>query len=222
MDYKLVAEKILERVGGKNNVEELVHCMTRLRFTLKDESIVDDELIKKTKGVMGVMKKSGQYQIIIGNEVAAVYKEICNLGNFKKDSNNKNMKPKQKQNIFSGVLDVISGIMSPVIPALIGAAMIKVLLTVLPMIGILDSSGQTYQLLSVVGDGAFYFMPVLIAMSAARKFDANQYYAASIALILLHPNFTSMLDAINGTGETLKFFNFIPVTYAIMDIQLFQ
>ena len=214
MDYKLLAEKILERVGGKNNVEELVHCMTRLRFTLKDESIVDDELVKKTKGVMGIMKKSGQYQIIIGNEVAAVYKEICNLGNFKKDSNNKNMKPKQKQNIFSGVLDVISGIMSPVIPALIGAAMIKVLLTVLPMIGILDSSGQTYQLLSVVGDGAFYFMPVLIAMSAARKFDANQYYAASIALILLHPNFTSMLDAINGTGETLKFFNFIPVTYA--------
>lgn len=214
MDYKLVAEKILERVGGKNNVEELVHCMTRLRFTLKDESIVDDELVKKTKGVMGIMKKSGQYQIIIGNEVAAVYKEICNLGNFKKDSNNKTMKPKQKQNIFSGVLDVISGIMSPVIPALIGAAMIKVLLTVLPMIGMLDSSGQTYQLLSVVGDGAFYFMPVLIAMSAARKFDANQYYAASIALILLHPNFTSMLDAINGTGETLKFFNFIPVTYA--------
>ena len=214
MDYKLVAEKILERVGGKNNVEELVHCMTRLRFTLKDESIVDDDLVKKTKGVMGIMKKSGQYQIIIGNEVAAVYREICNLGNFKKDSSNKTMKPKQKQNIFSGVLDIISGIMSPVIPALIGAAMIKVLLTVLPMIGILDSSGQTYQLLSVVGDGAFYFMPVLIAMSAARKFDANQYYAASIALILLHPNFTSMLDGINGTGETLKFFNLIPVTYA--------
>lgn len=214
MDYKLVAEKILERVGGKNNVEELVHCMTRLRFTLKDESIVDDELVKKTKGVMGVMKKSGQYQIIIGNEVAGVYKEICNLGNFKKDHNNKNVRSKKKQNIFSEILDIISGIMSPVIPALIGAAMIKVLLTVLPMIGILDASGQTYQLLSVVGDGAFYFMPVLIAMSAARKFDANQYYAASIALILLHPNFTSMLDSINGTGETLKFFNFIPVTYA--------
>lgn len=214
MDYKLVAEKILKRVGGKDNVEELVHCMTRLRFTLKDESIVDDELVKKTKGVMGIMKKSGQYQIIIGNEVAAVYKELCNLGNFKKDSNKRNVKPKKKQNLFEGVLDIISGIMSPVIPALIGAAMIKVLLTVLPMIGLLDTSGQTYQLLSVVGDGAFYFMPVLIAMSAARKFDANPYYAVSIALILLHPNFTSMLSGINETGETLKFFNFIPVTYA--------
>ena len=80
MDYTKVGKQILERMGGKDNVISLVHCMTRLRFTLKDESIVDDELVKKTKGVMGIMKKSGQYQIIIGNEVGAVYKEICKLG----------------------------------------------------------------------------------------------------------------------------------------------
>lgn len=215
MDYKLLGQKILERVGGKENVEGLVHCMTRLRFTLKDESIVDDELVKKTKGVMGVMKKSGQYQIIIGNEVAAVYKEICKLGNFQEASNNNVVKPKKKQNMFSEILDVISGIMSPVIPAIIGAAMIKVLLTVLPMIGILSDTSQTYQLLSVVGDGAFYFMPVLIAMSAAKKFGANPYYAVSIALILLHPNFSAMLEGVKEGGETLKFFNVIPVSYAL-------
>ena len=215
MDYKLLGQKILERVGGKENVEGLVHCMTRLRFTLKDESIVDDELVKKTKGVMGVMKKSGQYQIIIGNEVAAVYKEICKLGNFQEASNNNVVKPKKKQNMFSEILDVISGIMSPVIPAIIGAAMIKVLLTVLPMIGILSDTSQTYQLLSVVGDGAFYFMPVLIAMSAAKKFRANPYYAVSIALILLHPNFSAMLEGVKEGGETLKFFNVIPVSYAL-------
>ena len=215
MDYKLLGQKILERVGGKENVEGLVHCMTRLRFTLKDESIVDDELVKKTKGVMGVMKKSGQYQIIIGNEVAAVYKEICKLGNFQEASNNNVVKPKKKQNMFSEILDVISGIMSPVIPAIIGAAMIKVLLTVLPMIGILSDTSQTYQLLSVVGDGAFYFMPVLIAMSAAKKFRANPYYAVSIALILLHPNFSAMLEVVKEGGETLKFFNVIPVSYAL-------
>lgn len=215
MDYKLLGQKILERVGGKENVEGLVHCMTRLRFTLKDESIVDDELVKKTKGVMGVMKKSGQYQIIIGNEVAAVYKEICKLGNFQEASNNNVVKSKKKQNMFSEILDVISGIMSPVIPAIIGAAMIKVLLTVLPMIGILSDTSQTYQLLSVVGDGAFYFMPVLIAMSAAKKFRANPYYAVSIALILLHPNFSAMLEGVKEGGETLKFFNVIPVSYAL-------
>ena len=215
MDYKLLGQKILERVGGKENVEGLVHCMTRLRFTLKDESIVDDELVKKTKGVMGVMKKSGQYQIIIGNEVAAVYKEICKLGNFQEASNNNVVKPKKKQNMFSEILDVISGIMSPVIPAIIGAAMMKVLLTVLPMIGILSDTSQTYQLLSVVGDGAFYFVPVLIAMSAAKKFRANPYYAVSIALILLHPNFSAMLEGVKEGGETLKFFNVIPVSYAL-------
>ena len=79
MDYTKVGKQILERMGGKDNVISLVHCMTRLRFTLKDESIVDDELVKKTKGVMGIMKKSGQYQIIIGNEVGAVYKEISKI-----------------------------------------------------------------------------------------------------------------------------------------------
>ena len=82
MDYESVAKKILQRVGGKENVISLVHCMTRLRFTLKDESIVDDEAVKKTKGVMGIMKKAGQYQIIIGNDVANVYAELISLEIF--------------------------------------------------------------------------------------------------------------------------------------------
>ena len=82
MDYESVAKKILQRVGGKENVVSLVHCMTRLRFTLKDESIVDDEAVKRTKGVMGVMRKAGQYQIIIGNDVAYVFEELNKLGHF--------------------------------------------------------------------------------------------------------------------------------------------
>lgn len=214
MDYSTVAKKVLERVGGKDNVISLVHCMTRLRFTLKDESIVDDELVKKTKGVMGIMKKSGQYQIIIGNEVGSVYKEICKLGNFKSDVGKKGNVPKEKQGILSTILDVISGCMAPVIPAIIGAAMIKVLLTILLMIGLLNETSQTYQLLSVIGDGAFFFMPVLIAMSAATKFDTNPYYAVSLALIILHPNFIELMNKAKEAGEVVQFFNFIPVTYA--------
>ena len=213
MDYKKLAERILEKVGGKGNVESVVHCMTRLRFVLKDESQVDDEQVKKIKGVIGVMKKSGQYQIIIGNEVASVYKEICALGNFKEKTSVKKIE-KKNQNIISEMLDIISSVMSPVIPAIIGAAMIKVLLTVLPMIGILSNTSQTYELLSVIGDGAFFFMPVLIGMSAAKRFNANPYYAVSIALIILHPNFISLLNGVNEAGETVKFFKLIPVTYA--------
>ena len=213
MDYQSIAKKILERVGGKENVVSLIHCMTRLRFTLKDESVVDDELVKKTKGVMGVMKKDGQYQIIIGNDVANVYNELQKLGNF---SNQKVTQPQKKENrnILSMLMDTISGIMTPVIPALIGAAMMKVLLTVLPMLGVLDTSGQTYQILNVIGDGAFFFMPVLIAISASQKFGTNMYYAASLALIMLHPNFISFMNTAHDAEQTVKFLGFLPVTYA--------
>ena len=215
MDYQVTAKKILERVGGKENVLNLVHCMTRLRFTLKDESIVDDEAVKRTKGVMGIMKKAGQYQIIIGNDVGNVYAELCKLGDFQQSGKEKQPpRQKNKQGIVATLMDTISGIMSPVIPAIIGAAMIKVLLTLLPMIGILDTSGQTYSILSVIGDGAFFFMPVLIAMSAAKKFGTNPYYAVSLALVMLHPNFISLMGTAQEASQTVQFLGFIPVTYA--------
>lgn len=214
MDYESTAKKILERVGGKDNVVSLIHCMTRLRFTLRDESIVDDEAVKKTKGVMGIMKKAGQYQIIIGSDVASVYQEVCKLGSFSDNVPEVNEKPKEKQGILSMLMDTISGIMTPVIPAIIGAAMIKVLLTLLPMIGILDTAGSTYNLLSVMGDGAFFFMPVLIAISASKKFGTNVYYAASIALIMLHPNFISLMSTAHDAGDTVNFLGILPVSYA--------
>lgn len=214
MDYKVAAEKILRSLGGKDNVISLIHCMTRLRFTLKDESIVDDEAVKRIRGVVGIMKKAGQYQIIIGNDVGNVYAELCSLGGFSDKTPGKPEKIKEKQGIFAMLMDTVSGIMTPVIPAMIGAAMIKVLLTLLPMLGIIQSAGETYQLLSVIGDGAFFFMPVLIAVSASRKFGTNVYYSASIALIMLHPNFISMMSQANDMGETIHFLKVLPVTYA--------
>lgn len=214
MDYESVAKKILQRVGGAENVTGLVHCMTRLRFNLKDESIVDDEAVKKTKGVMGVMKKGGQYQIIIGNDVGYVYEELNKLGKFSNQVPKKKENSTEKKNILTMLMDTISGIMTPVIPAIIGAAMIKVLLTLLPMTGVLNTSGDTYQLLTVIGDGAFFFMPVLIAVSASKKFGTNVYYAASIALIMLHPNFISMMTTAHDANETIRFLGLIPVTYA--------
>ena len=214
MDYESVAKKILQRVGGAENVTGLVHCMTRLRFNLKDESIVDDEAVKKTKGVMGVMKKGRQYQIIIGNDVGYVYEELNKLGKFSNQVPKKKENSTEKKNILTMLMDTISGIMTPVIPAIIGAAMIKVLLTLLPMIGVLNTSGDTYQLLTVIGDGAFFFMPVLIAVSASKKFGTNVYYAASIALIMLHPNFISMMTTAHDANETIRFLGLIPVTYA--------
>lgn len=126
MNYKVTAKEILEKVGGEENIVNVSHCMTRLRLTLKDESIVKDEEVKAIKGVAGIMKKAGQYQVEIGNGVAKCYKEFVSLGNFGDES--KSVPAIKKDgNPISMILDAIPGSMSPVIPAIIGAGMIQVL-----------------------------------------------------------------------------------------------
>lgn len=131
MDYAVTAKRILECVGGEGNILSATHCMTRLRIVLKDESIVKDEEVKAIPGVVGVTRKSGQYQIIIGNNVAKCYKEFSKLGNFTEDTANGAsgggaVRAKKKFNPLSAVLDAISGSIAPIIPAIIGAGMIRV------------------------------------------------------------------------------------------------
>lgn len=195
MEYSVTAKQILEKVGGKENIVNVSHCMTRLRLTLKDESIVHDEEIKAIKGVAGVMKKAGQYQIVIGNEVAKCYKEFVRLGNFGEDSGNAPA-VKKGGNPVSIILDAISGSMSPVIPAIIGAGMIQVLNIILGWI--LPADNQTLQLLGVIGNTAFYFLPVLVAYSAGRKFGANPVLVTAVVAILIHPNFVALTGAEGG------------------------
>lgn len=195
MEYSATAKQILEKVGGKENIVNVSHCMTRLRLTLKDESIVHDEEIKAIKGVAGVMKKAGQYQIVIGNEVAKCYKEFVSLGNFGEEGGNAPA-VKKGGNPVSIILDAISGSMSPVIPAIIGAGMIQVLNIILGWI--LPADNQTLQLLGVVGNTAFYFLPVLVAYSAGRKFGANPVLVTAVVAILIHPNFIALTGAEGG------------------------
>ena len=207
MDYSLVAKNILEKVGGEQNVVSVTHCMTRLRFVLKDESIVNDNEVKALNGVAGVMKKAGQYMVIIGNDVAKCYKELLKLGNFD-DSAGSGAQTKEKQNPVMAVLDVISGCMAPVIPAIIGAGMVRVLLIVLGFA--FPAENQTMQLLTVIGDCAFYFLPILVAFSAGRKFNTNPYLVAAVVGVLIHPNFIALLE---GAETGVKFLG-IPVTSA--------
>lgn len=217
MDYSVTAKEILKTIGGKANILTVTHCMTRLRFVLKDEAVVNDDEIKAIIGVAGVMKKAGQYQIIIGNDVAKCFKEFMKLGNFSDSADERGAgdgdggkgsgQRKKKQNIFMAVLDVITGCMSPVIPAIIGAGMIKVLIIILGFFVAADS--ETMKLLTVMGDCAFYFMPMLIAFSAGRKFGANPYMVAAVTGVLLHPDFIGLLDSGGGAH-----FLGIPVTQA--------
>ncbi len=208
MDYSIVAKEIIEKIGGVNNVGSVIHCMTRLRFTLKDESIVNDEQVKKIKGVMGVMKKGGQYQIIIGNEVSKCYKEVLKLGNFS-DSANNTEGSNEKQNIITKVLDVVSGSMSATMPAIIGAGMVKVLVVLLTTIGLLSNTSQTYTILSALGDATFYFLPMILVISTSKKFNINPYTFAAVIGVMVYPDFVKLL----GAGSPVSFLG-LPVTTA--------
>lgn len=203
MDYAVTAREILEQVGGEQNVASATHCMTRLRLVLKDKSGVDDEKIKSIPGVVGVMRKSGQYQIIIGNNVAKCFAEFNKLGNFADESASgaKKAKGKRKINPVSAVLDAISGSIAPIIPAIIGAGMIRVLYIILNFW--IPAENSTMTILNAIADAAFYFLPILIAFSAGKKFGANPYLAAAVVGVLIHPNIIAAVT--NATDEWATF-----------------
>lgn len=207
-DYKKLASSIIELVGGEHNVSAVTHCATRLRFNLNDESKAMTEKLKNTKGVMGVVNKGGQYQVVIGSDVQSVYREILQLGSF--DESNSDGKQEKKGPIVK-ILDTIAGIFTPIIPAITGAGMLKAVMALLVTFGVITSESETYQFLNFFADAAFYFLPILIANSAAKKFRCNPYMAMSIGGVLLHPNFINMVNAAKEAGGGLKFIG-LPVS----------
>lgn len=206
MDYKKTAEELLKKLGGVENIQTVTHCVTRLRLKLTDDTLIDDETIKNIPGVMGVMRQAGQYQIIMGNDVNNYYRAFAQLGSFGKTAEITNT---AKKNTFEFIVDVISSCMSPLIPAMLGGGMIKVLLILLPLLNLLNVESQTYAILSFLGDAPFYFIPVMLAYTAAQKFNVTPMLAVSVAGIMLHPNFITMVT----TGEPLHFLG-LPVTLA--------
>ena len=203
MDYSTTAKQLLEKLGGEKNIVSVTHCMTRLRFVLRDESGINDGQVKAISGVVGTMRKGGQYQVIIGNEVAKCYNEFLKLGKFGEQGGAS--APAKRGNPVSVILDAISGSMSPVIPAIIGAGMVQVLNIILGWI--LPADSPTLQLMSVIGNTAFYFLPVLVAFSAGRKFGGNPFLVTAVVAILIHPNFVALTGAEGGIN-----FLGIPVT----------
>ena len=212
-DYTVISRKIVEHIGGIDNIASVTHCMTRLRFVLKDETLADDEAVKATDGVMGLVKQGGQYQIIIGNHVGTAYQEVLKLGNFGEQSEiakGEKKEPLTLKKIGNNILDAIVGTMSPLIPAIIGGSMVKLLVMLLGMAGILSADSETYKLINTIGDGAFYFLPVLAAASAAKKFKTDMFLAISIAGVLIHPDFRGMMEAVT-VGDTAARFMGIPI-----------
>lgn len=207
MDWKETAKLITERVGGKSNIRGATYCTTRLRLTLADESLANDDAVSEVPGVISVVHASGQYQIIIGNRVPRVFQAMQELGIL--DQAAAPEPEKKKKSIPAAMMDALLGSMTPVIPAVIGCAMMKVLLVLLPMLGVLTSESMTYQVLTVIGDGSFYFLPILVAASAARYFKTNLFLSITIAGILIHPT----LQTLFSSGDPVSLFG-IPVTAA--------
>lgn len=207
MDYRKLAEEILKLVGGSGNVTGLTHCATRLRFNLKDEAQAKTDVLKKTKGVMGVVSSGGQYQIIIGSDVANVFKEVQAIGKF---DGSTGAKGPDNRSIGAKAIDTLSGIFTPILPAITAAGMLKAVLALIVAFKLVDNTSTTYQILNFMGDSAFYFLPILLANSAAKKFNCNPYMAMMLGGILLHPNFVSMVGAAKEAGTAITIFG-LPV-----------
>ena len=213
MDFKELAGIIIENIGGKGNVKSVVHCATRLRFTLHNDSSAKTDVLAKTKGILSIVNAGGQYQIVIGPDVPQLYEEVLSQGGFDAAApvDDPNAEKEDNRSKLSKLLESIASIFQPIIPAITGAGLLKALMALIAWLGWLKTGTQTYTILNAMADAAFYFMPILLAASCARKFKCNQGNALALAGVLVYPSFVSLL----GGKEAVTFLGFLPVTKAI-------
>lgn len=188
MRYEEESKKIIELVGGKSNINSLVHCATRLRFSLKNTKKADKEALEKLPYVMSVVNGGGQYQVVIGSKVPDYYAAIQSLADLNEDA------PKTEKKLsFNYVFEVISGAFSPLIPAMAGSGMIKAILTILVEMKLLADTSSTYMVLSAASNAIFYFLPVFLGITLTKKIGGNMYVGGVIGAALLEPSFTGMI-----------------------------
>lgn len=197
-----IATRVLKAVGGEGNVNNVVHCATRLRFNLKDESKADTETLNQDPDIIQVVKSAGQYQVVIGSHVSEVYKEL--VANSKLGDNEGAVNEGPKGNIFNQLIDIISSIFTPFLGAMAGAGILKGFLTLAVTLNWLNAESGVYIVLFAIADGIFTYLPIILAFTAAKKFNTNQYLAVALAMALVHPTITAL------AGNTLSFLG-IPV-----------
>lgn len=204
--YEDLANSVIELVGGKDNVTFFTHCVTRLRFNVKDKSVVKKDEIANIEGVMGCQWSGDQLQIIIGQAVGDAYKLICDkTGLAQQDSVKEDLDGNKEKKKFSigAVFDAIAGCITPLIPCMIGAGFIKIIALLIEMTGLVSATSPTYMVLSFVGDAGFYFLPVFAGATAAKKFGANMSLGMLIGAMFIHPSFIAAITegtALNIVG----------------------
>lgn len=207
-NYDELAKLIIEHVGGKENITQVQHCITRLRFQLKDMDKPNTEALSKTPGVIKVMVASGQYQVVIGNTVSDVYEAVCRLAGVSQkpavDAKEDEDESREKKGIGALILEYMSAIIYPVLSLLTAAGILKGLLTIATMVGVSSETGM-YVLFNAVADALFYFLPVFLGYNTAKKSGMTPHLGMMIGAILCYP-------AVNGAD--LDFFgHIINVTY---------
>lgn len=207
-DYTELADGIIAHVGGEQNVASLYHCITRLRFKLKNADLArgNKEKIQNLDGVLSVIEGNGQFQVVIGNHVSDVFQNIMARYSIKNalENEGENEETEEKQgNVIIRFFNVLSSIFNPIIIALAGAGMLKALLVVFTTYNLLSAEGSTYRILSAAGNSVFYFLPLFLAISAARIFKVNMFISLAIVGALLEPNFTALVTA---NGVRVDFF----------------
>ena len=205
--YENLAKEILENVGGKENINSLTHCVTRLRFRLKDESKANDEALKNNPGVVTVMKSAGQYQVVIGNHVPLVYAELAGISN-----GTQQVEEEAPQGLFNKLIDIISGCFQPILGPLCAAGIIKGLNALLVFIlGSSFNNSGTYMILNAIGDSIFNFLPIILGYTAAKKFNVNVIVGMIIGATLCYP--TIQTDTLSAAGKAIGTLPFIGSYY---------
>ena len=203
-NYTNMAEQIIKNVGGVDNILSLTHCVTRLRFQLKDYNIANRDIIKNIDGVLSIVEGNNQFQIVVGNEVEYIYDAINKKYRINDFSSNQHSKNSSK-NIVINILNKLTVIFNPIVTALAGAGMLKALLVILQTYNLLATTDSTYKILSAAGNSVFYFLPLFLAISCAKAFNCNIFISLGIVAALMEPNFTSL---IKNNGDIVNFFMF--------------
>lgn len=196
---KQIAADVLEAVGGKSNVSFVTHCMTRLRFTLKDRTVPDAAAVKKLNGVLGAQESGGQFQVIIGQNVPKVYDELCALGGFSKQAAiDENLDGTQAElslaSIGKGIMNYLAGSMTPMIPVLLAAGLFKTIGVVLgpTMLGVMAADSDLVRFMDMIYNAAFYFMPIYLGFNASRQIGLTPILGAFLGGMLIEPTFVSL------------------------------
>lgn len=227
MNNTELAQEILKNVGGESNIISLVHCVTRLRFKLVNNSKANKENIKNLEGVLSVVESGGQFQVVIGNKVGEIYKEIMKITNIRdanitNESKGTDKEVKEKSNFKSKALDLISSIFAPVLGVLASLSILKGILAILVYFNYISVYSGTYQVLHSIENSAFYFMPILMGLTAAKKFEANEFVAVILGAILINPGIIDFINKNNGFDFLFMHvkkidygFTFIPIIISV-------